>query len=322
MKNGPASEEMASSNRLYFELPQLLLRAQRFRTPGFRFMSNFRLSPELAAIGLTDFLLACGIFVCFGKCGKSTTREALGLLQRKYLCCGEFAILPRIRPTPKVEIAKTSPNFFPNSEKAMTDIEQINKLHRDTVDRWHREPIDNPFDGLEATICKQHSFNFQLWHQEDIARSQLVSDSQLANVKRTIDSLNQQRNDWVEKVDDEITAMLKLKDILVSEDTPLNTETPGSAIDRLSIMSLRVYHLREQLDRTDVDNQHRDKVKEKLAICLVQQADLSRSLQELLDDIFAGKKRHRTNRQNKMYNDPTLNPRLYAAPNCSVKKAA
>lgn len=205
----------------------------------------------------------------------------------------------------------------------MIKVEQINKLQSTTVDRWHHEPIDNPFDGLEATICKQHSFNFQLWHEEDIARSRDVSDTQIAKVKRAIDGFNQQRNDWIEKVDDEITAMLKLKDIPVSEDTPLNTETPGSAIDRLSIMSLRVYHLREQLERTDVDQQHRENVENKLAVCLMQQADLSQSLQELLSDIFAGKKRHRTYRQNKMYNDPTLNPYLYAARgSSSTNKAA
>jgi hypothetical protein len=205
----------------------------------------------------------------------------------------------------------------------MINVEQISKLQRDTVDRWHRDPIDNHFDGLEATICKQHSFNFQLWHQEDIARSRDVSDAQIAEVKRAIDGFNQQRNDWIEKVDDEITAMLKLKEVVVSDDTPLNTETPGSAIDRLSIMALRIYHLREQLERTDADQQHREKVENKLAVCLMQQADLSQSLQELLNDIFAGKKRHRTYRQNKMYNDPTLNPYLYAARDGrSAKKAA
>ena len=117
--------------------------------------------------------------------------------------------------------------------------------------------------------------------------------------------------------------MLKLKEVTVDESTPLNTETPGSAIDRLSIMALRIYHLREQLERTDVDQQHQEKVENKLAVCLMQQADLSQSLQELLNDIFAGKKRHRTYRQNKMYNDPTLNPYLYAARDGrSVKKAA
>ena len=195
----------------------------------------------------------------------------------------------------------------------MINVDQINKLQRDTVDRWHDEAIDNPFDGLEATICKQHSFNFQLWHEEDIARSRDVSDAQIAQVKRAIDGFNQQRNDWIEKVDDEITAMVKLKDITISADAPLNTETPGSAIDRLSIMALRVYHLREQLERTDVDQQHRESVEKKLAVCLMQQADLSESLQGLLNDIFAGKKKHRTYRQNKMYNDPTLNPYLYAA---------
>jgi hypothetical protein len=91
----------------------------------------------------------------------------------------------------------------------------------------------------------------------------------------------------------------------------LNTETPGSAIDRLSIMSLRIYHLKEQLDRADIDQAHIDKVSHRLAVCGLQFADLSNSLAELLADIYAGSKRHKTYRQMKMYNDPSLNPYLY-----------
>jgi len=91
----------------------------------------------------------------------------------------------------------------------------------------------------------------------------------------------------------------------------MNTETPGSAIDRLSIMSLRVYHLAEQLDRVDVDEEHLSKVRERLARCRLQQRDLSQSLVELLEDLLAGRKLLKVYRQMKMYNDPTLNPYLY-----------
>ena len=87
-----------------------------------------------------------------------------------------------------------------------------------------------------------------------------------------------------------------------ADDAPLNTETPGSTIDRLSIMSLRIYHLQEQLDRDDVTQEHFDSVNRKLAVCKLQQSDLKQSLEELLADIFSGKKRHRTYRQFKMYN--------------------
>jgi len=91
----------------------------------------------------------------------------------------------------------------------------------------------------------------------------------------------------------------------------LNTETPGSAIDRLSIMSLRMYHLAEQLERQDVDQEHRQRVTERMERCRVQHADLSQSLIELLDDLKAGRKLLKVYRQMKMYNDPTLNPYLY-----------
>jgi hypothetical protein len=94
-------------------------------------------------------------------------------------------------------------------------------------------------------------------------------------------------------------------------DAVLNTETPGSVFDRLSILSLRIYHLDEQLDRTDVDDAHIEKVERNLAVCRPQHMELSQSLRELVDEIYDGVKKHRTYRQLKMYNDPSLNPYLY-----------
>ena len=193
------------------------------------------------------------------------------------------------------------------------DVDVINQMQHDTVARWHEQDIDNPYDGLLSTVCQQHTFNYQLWHEEDIARSPDVSDTEIARVKRSIDKFNQNRNDWIEKVDDAITEMVDKAGVKVSESAPMNTETPGSTFDRLSILSLRIYHLREQLDRTDVSAEHIESVENKIAVCLLQQHDLKTSLQELLADIFAGRKRHRTYRQFKMYNDPTLNPFLYQA---------
>lgn len=192
------------------------------------------------------------------------------------------------------------------------DVNQIVNLQTETVARWHQEPIDNPYDGILSTICAQHQFNYLLWHEEDIARSRDVTDAEIARVKRSIDRYNQQRNDGIEKVDDQIAETLESIGVS-AEDAPLNTETPGSAIDRLSIMALRIFHLKEQLDRDDVDQEHFDSVARKIAVCQLQQNDLMNSLSELLDDIFSGRKRHRTYRQFKMYNDPTLNPYLYAS---------
>ena len=199
----------------------------------------------------------------------------------------------------------------------MINVQDVVQMQVDCVARWHVEPISNPFalDGtvtsLFATACQQHQFNYLLWHEEDIARSRDVTDAKIAEVKRNIDRFNQARNDWIEKVDDWITADLESKEIQHVAEAKLNTETPGSAIDRLSIMSLRVFHLDEQLARKDVDEQHFEKVNMRLAICRLQQRDLAHSLEELLADIYAGTKRHRTYRQMKMYNDPTLNPYMY-----------
>ena len=182
----------------------------------------------------------------------------------------------------------------------MIDVTKIVELQTDTVERWHHEAIDNPYQGIESTICQQHSFNYQLWHEEDIARSRDVTDAEIARVKRSIDQFNQQRNDWIEKVDDEITEAVEKAGTAADSSVPMNTETPGSTIDRLSILSLRIYHLREQLERDDVSQEHLDSVQQKIAICLLQQDELKNALQQLLDDIFAGRKRHRTYRQLKM----------------------
>lgn len=195
----------------------------------------------------------------------------------------------------------------------VVDAKKIVQLQTELVAKWHEEDITNDFEGLHQSVCTQHKFNFLLWHEEDIARSREVTDEAIAKVKRAIDSYNQQRNDWIEKVDDVLSGMLEQNNVAPAADAKLNTETPGSVIDRLSIMSLRIFHLEEQLQRDDVDESHVESVTQKLAICRLQQAELSQSLQELLDDIFAGRKRHRTYRQFKMYNDPTLNPYLYGA---------
>ncbi len=167
----------------------------------------------------------------------------------------------------------------------MIEIPRVNQLHAETVQRWHEQAIDNPYHGVWSIICQQHSFNFLLWHEEDVARSPDVADRRIAEVKRAIDRYNQQRNDWIEKLDDWLSGHLAEQRIAAAIDAPLNTETPGSAIDRLSILSLRIYHLREQLERSEVDQQHRNSVANKLAVCHAQQLDLSQSLTELLTDI-------------------------------------
>jgi hypothetical protein len=190
-------------------------------------------------------------------------------------------------------------------------VRQITKLQHETVARWHACEPDNPWDGLLSIVCQQHQFNYLLWHEEDIARSPDVTDARIAAVKRSIDRYNQQRNDWIEKIDEALIERLAAEDILPRAGARLNTETPGSATDRLSVMSLRIYHLEEQLTREGADETHRATVRERLARCQAQHVDLSQSLAELLDDIWAGRKQLKVYRQMKMYNDPTLNPYLY-----------
>lgn len=193
----------------------------------------------------------------------------------------------------------------------MIDVQQVLELHERTVALWHTQPISNDYQGVLQLVCQQHIFNYELWHQEDIARSHDVSDAEIAHVKRAIDGLNQARNDHIEKLDDWLTDQLTQRQIVASPQALQNTETPGSAIDRLSIMSLRLYHYREQLQRTDTDEEHAAKVQQRIALCEEQRRDLSRSLVQLLTDILAGQRVHKTYRQMKMYNDPSLNPYLY-----------
>ena len=130
----------------------------------------------------------------------------------------------------------------------------------ESVERWHAESIDNPYDGFLHAVCQQHQFNYLLWHEEDIARSPNAGDARIAAVKRAIDGYNQQRNDWIERLDMWLLVELKRLGVAPRDDARLNTETPGSAIDRLSILALRIYHLDEQTRRTDASPLHRQPI--------------------------------------------------------------
>jgi len=195
----------------------------------------------------------------------------------------------------------------------MIDVRAILDLHETTVARWHEQETDNPYEGFLCAVCHQHQQNFRLWHQEDIARSPDVTDVAIAGVKRAIDKLNQQRNDLIERLDDCLLAELAVAGVHPQSEAALNTETPGSVIDRLSIMALRLYHMEEQAHRADATEAHVAKVKARLEVLHEQHHDLAASLSQLLDDIFAGRKQLKVYRQFKMYNDPTLNPYLYTA---------
>src|SRR5436305_10186706 len=121
----------------------------------------------------------------------------------------------------------------------MISLKSTTTLHRDCIARWHQQAIDNPYEHFLQIVCEQLSYNFRLWHEEDKARSPTATDAEIAQVKRALDKLNQQRNDWIEKLDDWITEELTRRGVIAPPDAPQNTETLGSTIDRLSLLALR-----------------------------------------------------------------------------------
>jgi len=147
------------------------------------------------------------------------------------------------------------------------------------------------------------------WHLEDIIRNPHIDPSEALGLKRRIDHSNQDRTDLVEEIDSYFRMVYH--DVTPLPDARLNTESPAWAVDRLSILALKIWHMREQTERTDADAEHIAKCKAKLDVLLEQQVDLSTAIDQLLDDIEAGRKYMKVYRQMKMYNDPTTNPILY-----------
>ena len=162
-----------------------------------------------------------------------------------------------------------------------------------------------------ALVLANHDFNFRLWHEEDLARDPHASDGVIAGVKRRIDRLNQLRNDSIERIDLALLQELVDRGVVAKQGAGLNTETAGGAIDRLSILTLRRYHYGVEAQRGELDEATRQKVMLAVARCRLQQLRLVTALGELLDDIFAGRRRHEVSHPLKMYNDPNLNPVLY-----------
>lgn len=189
----------------------------------------------------------------------------------------------------------------------------------DFHDRFIREPRMLDDGALWRWIGENHQRNCALWKEEDRARRTDVPDAEIVRCKRAIDRHNQARNDAVERID-----QVLLQNLPAREDTPLSSETAGAMIDRLSILALKIHHMRLQTERTDVDEAHRRACREKLERLLEQRADLAGCLDALLGDAQSGKVRFKVYRQFKMYNDPKLNPELYAprAPSRSTPAAA
>ncbi len=188
--------------------------------------------------------------------------------------------------------------------------QQLSQLQADYTALWHEdEQAPLPDAPWLLLVVQQHQHNFALWHEEDKAREPEQTDACMAQIKRKIDTLNQARNDLIVKLDIWLAqnALSAYHDAAL----PANSESIGSIIDRLSIASLKHFHMQEQVQREDAGLQHVASCTEKLQLIELQNADLVVALQQFIDDIVSGKKQNKVYHQFKMYNDAALNPRIY-----------
>ena len=194
--------------------------------------------------------------------------------------------------------------------------ENANRIFTRAIEDYHRwddvdHPEENPFEpgSIDHLLYAKNWIDTAQWHLEDIIRDPQIDPVEALKIKRRIDRSNQDRTDMVEYIDSYL--LEKYRDVRPAADARLNTETPAWAIDRLSILALKIYHMSVETHRGDVDAAHREACARKLEVLLTQQKDLSRAIEELIEDIEAGRKYMKTYKQMKMYNDPALNPVLY-----------
>jgi Protein of unknown function (DUF4254) len=194
----------------------------------------------------------------------------------------------------------------------MLSANAIGSLHDELTAAWHSGPPEaaEAHSDWLARVARQHRTNFDLWHIEDEARTPGASDADLAGVKRRIDVTNQLRNDLAEELDRALLAWLSPQQ-LPDPAAPLNSESPGLIIDRLSILSLKIFHTREEAQRTDCPAEHAERNRRRLEILEEQRGDLEQCLDALWQETLAGTRRFKLYRQLKMYNDPSLNPAIY-----------
>ena len=199
----------------------------------------------------------------------------------------------------------------------MNFIQLSNQIFNESVLDYHKTdnvdtPIINPYKlkSIEYYLYLKNWIDTVQWHLEDIIRDPHIDPVAALALKRRIDSSNQDRTDLVELIDSYFFD--KYKDVQIKSSAIINTESPAWAIDRLSILHLKIYHMQQEVDRKDSSAEHLALCKTKLGILLEQQADLSSAINQLLDDINSGDKKMKVYKQMKMYNDPDLNPVLYA----------
>ena len=200
----------------------------------------------------------------------------------------------------------------------MNFTELANRIFVQSITDYHKNddvdtPINNPYPlkSIEYYLYLKNWIDTVQRHLEDIIRAPQIDPVEALQIKRRIDKSNQDRTDLVELIDSYF--LDQYKDIKPAKDATINTESPAWAIDRLSILALKIHHMRQETERTDTSDEHRAQCQQKLNVLLEQQEDLSTAIGQLLDDIRAGRKYMKVYKQMKMYNDPELNPVLYAS---------
>ncbi len=194
---------------------------------------------------------------------------------------------------------------------------QYNQLFDEIIAKYHiidnvDQSFENPFDKntFEHLLYRKNWIDTVQWHYEDIIRLPDIDPVKAIVLKRKIDASNQDRTDMVEFIDSYF--LDKFKDVKVKEGAKINSETPAWAIDRLSILALKIYHMNEEATRESASDDHRNKCQVKLNVLLEQRVDLSTAIDDLLSDFASGEKFVKVYKQMKMYNDEDTNPMLYA----------
>jgi hypothetical protein len=233
-----------------------------------------------------------------------------------WIAVGRFlgALVNRLREMRKY--AQWQPPVYVPEGPRMIDATAIVALHEDCTKRWH---MGGSTSGTAAAreenewldaVERQHRANYELWHIEDEARTPGATDAELARVKRRVDETNQRRNDLTEELDRILETWLEGRG-LPRATAPLNSESPGLIVDRLSILALKIYHTREEAARGDAPEGHAERNRERLTILEEQRNDLAGCLDALWYETLSGTRRFKMYRQLKRYNDPSLNPAIY-----------
>jgi hypothetical protein len=195
--------------------------------------------------------------------------------------------------------------------------QQAVKIFKEAVVQYHvKDDIDQPFynpheEGtLSFLLYRKNWIDTLQWHYEDLIRDPNIDPVSGMALKRKIDASNQDRTDMVEYIDSYF--LTSYQDVEVSPQATINSESPAWALDRLSILALKIYHMAEEANRSSASQAHRTQCQQKLAVLLTQQEDLCTAIDQLIEDIAMGKKYMKVYKQMKMYNDDSLNPVLYS----------